>query len=137
MATKIIKLANKWERFVVIKRKRITLPRLDESSSTTEKGHFVVYTTDSRRFVLPLGYLNSGIIKEMLELAEEEFGLPANGPLTVPLDSSFLEYIISLIRRNVADDLQKVLITSFASGRCLSSSCLHQEQANQQIIRGF
>ncbi|KAL5555487.1 hypothetical protein UlMin_037723 [Ulmus minor] len=115
MATKIIKLANKWERLVVIKRKRITLPKLvgsvgeDESSSTTEKDHFV-----------------AGIIKEMLELAEEEFGLPANGPL-----------IISLIRRNVADDLHKLLITSFASGRCLSSSCLHQEQANQQIIRGF
>lgn len=92
------------------------------SSSMAEKGYFVVYISDWRRLMLPLAYLNSGMFRELLRLAEEELGLPSNGPLTLPFDAVFLEYVISLNRRNVAHDdvLEKALITSIATGRCLS-----------------
>ncbi|PON61515.1 Small auxin-up RNA [Trema orientale] len=60
----------KWQRLAAIERKRLTLPirsstsspdqadvnSCSTSSSTAEKGHFVVYTSDWRRFVLPLAH---------------------------------------------------------------------------------
>ncbi|GMN38256.1 hypothetical protein TIFTF001_007496 [Ficus carica] len=146
----LIKMARTWQRLAAIRRKNITLPRAASlreaggggtSMSTAEKGHFVVYTIDSRRFVLPLGYLKSGIFRELLKLAEEEFGLPRNGPLTLPFDVAFMEYLLALFRGNVAYDiLEKALLTSISSNdRCFSSSSyLHQEQENQRlVIYGF
>ena len=150
---KLIEMTKKWRRLVAIRRKRLSLPirsslgdQADDngcrtSSTRAEKGHFVVYTADSIRFVLPLTYLNSVMFREPLRLAEEEFGLPSNGPLTLPFDAAFFEYVISLIHRNVADNiLEKALITSIATGRCLSSNLyLHQGQQNypQSVIYGF
>ncbi|EXB95376.1 hypothetical protein L484_014349 [Morus notabilis] len=147
---KLVKMARTWQRLVAISGKRITLPRPSNqeadasggggggtSTSTAEKGCFVVYTTDSRRFALPLAYLKSGIFREILKLAEEEFGLPSNGPLTLPFDAVFMEYLLSLIRRNVANDiLEKALLTtSTSNGRCFSSSSyLHQEQENPRLV---
>ncbi|PON36384.1 Small auxin-up RNA [Parasponia andersonii] len=103
-------MSKKWQYLGAIKRKRLALSIISSSSSpyqvdmnscstsssTAEKGHFVVYTSDSRRFVLPLAHLNSGIFTELLRLAEEE--LPSNGPLTLPFDLAFLEYVNSMIR---------------------------------------
>ncbi|MBA0766497.1 hypothetical protein Gotri_015534 [Gossypium trilobum] len=78
---------------VAIRRKRITLPSStmdsDTNSSSTstvvEKGHFVVYSADQKRFVLPLEYLKNEIVMELFNLAEEKFGLPGNGLLILPL----------------------------------------------------
>lgn len=53
-------------------------------SSTAQKGHFVVYTADQRRFVIPLKYLKNNIIGELFRIAEDEFGLPNSGPITLP-----------------------------------------------------
>ncbi|KAF2291087.1 hypothetical protein GH714_019800 [Hevea brasiliensis] len=108
-AKKLIKLARKWQKLAALGQKRITMPRTTngivdaESCSTSypvEKGHFVVYSIDQRRFVLPLEYLNNDVVKELFELAEEEFGLASNSPLILPCDSGFMEYIIDLIRRD-------------------------------------
>ena len=49
-----------------------------------DKGHFVVYTTDKRRFVVPLMYLNNEIFRELLKMSEDEFELPNDGPITLP-----------------------------------------------------
>ncbi|KAB2043036.1 hypothetical protein ERO13_D02G229100v2 [Gossypium hirsutum] len=125
---------------VAIRRKRITLPSstLDSdtnscsTSTTVEKGHFVVYSAGQKRFVLPLEYLKKEIVMELFNLAEEEFGLPGNGLLILPCDATFMEYVIALIKRKPSKDVEKALILSVASSRC-SSSNLYQHETSQQL----
>ncbi|KAJ9166845.1 hypothetical protein P3X46_021541 [Hevea brasiliensis] len=145
-AKKLIKLARKWQRMVSLRRKVITMPRNTEivdaescsTSYTVEKGHFVVYTIDQRRFVLPLEYLNNDIVKELFDLAEEEFGLAGNSPLILPCEAGFMEYIIDLIQRRMTKDVEKASLISMASIRCSSSTDPHQAITCQQLpIRSF
>ena len=139
-AKKLIQLARKWQKMAAIRRKRITSPRTTEdtdinscsTSSVVEKGHFVVYSVDQNRFVLPLEYLKNEIVMELFHLAEEEFGLPSNGLLILPCDATFMEYVIALIKRKPSKDVEKALILSVASGRC-SSSYLYQQEISQQL----
>ncbi|XP_074314603.1 auxin-responsive protein SAUR68-like [Silene latifolia] len=107
---KLIKMAKKWQRIAIASRKRVSWSR-----PVTDEGHFVVYTTDGRRFMIPLTYLKTDTFRELLRMAEEEFGIAASGPITVPCDSSLLEYIISMIQKHVAKDLETALIASLAS----------------------
>ncbi|XWS40254.1 hypothetical protein CRYUN_Cryun18bG0124700 [Craigia yunnanensis] len=138
-AKKLIKLARKWQKLAAIKRKKITLPMMSldvdandcSTSSIIEKGHFVVYSADQKRFMLPLEYLKKEIVRELFNLAEEEFGIPTNGPLTLSCDAVFLQYVISLIKQHLNEDVEKALLTSIAIGHCSSSSYLHQESRNQ------
>ncbi|KAG9443210.1 hypothetical protein H6P81_019064 [Aristolochia fimbriata] len=51
---------------------------------TSEKGYFVVYTADEKRFEVPLNHLNNAIFQELLKMSEDEFGLAANGRITLP-----------------------------------------------------
>ena len=139
---KLIKMARKWQKLAAISRKRITFPQFRRgvdsescSTSTVDKDHFVVYTADQKRFVIPLAYLNNGIFRELLKMAEEEYGLPSHGPITLPCDAVFMEYTVSLIRRrHAAKDLEKALLLSITTGRCLSSLCLQQERSNPQLL---
>nr|XP_004250216.1 auxin-responsive protein SAUR68-like [Solanum lycopersicum] len=139
---KLIKMARKWQKFAAMQRKRISFPRnvsdadscSTASSSTVEKGHFVVYTVDQARFVIPLVYLENEIIRQLLNMSEEEFGLPSGGPITLPCDSAFMDYIISLIKKGItAGDLHKALLLSIPSS-CCSTSSLHRESGNQQLL---
>ncbi|CAK7329399.1 unnamed protein product [Dovyalis caffra] len=105
-------------KLAAIRQKRITLLQAISSvdsddcseSSTAEKGHFVAYTTDQKRFVLPLDYLDNEIVKGLFNVAEEEFGLTSNGPFTLPCDAAFMEYAITLIQHNVARDVEKAML---------------------------
>ncbi|CBI37772.3 unnamed protein product, partial [Vitis vinifera] len=72
--------------------------------------------------------------RELFKMSEEEFGLPSNGPITLPCDAVFIEYIISLVQQSIAKDLEKALLTAIATGRCLSTSNICQEQGNQQLL---
>ncbi|XP_009796467.1 auxin-responsive protein SAUR68-like [Nicotiana tabacum] len=135
-------MARRWKRFAAMQRKRISLPRngsasdscSTSSSFTAGKGQFVVDTTDQRRFVIPLDFLENEIILELLNLSEEEFGLPSGGPITLPCDSAFMDYIISVIKKGTAAvDLHKALLLSVTSC-CCSTSSLHQEWGNQQLL---
>ncbi|KAH0711298.1 hypothetical protein KY289_007257 [Solanum tuberosum] len=139
---KLIKMVRKWQKFAAMQRKRISFPRKvsdaddcsTSSSSIVEKGHFVVYTIDQKRFMIPLVYLENEIIRQLLNMSEEEFGLPSGGPITLPCDSAFMDYIISLTRKGVtAGDLHKALLLSIPSC-CCSTSSLHQESGNQQLL---
>ncbi|KAH0711290.1 hypothetical protein KY289_007249 [Solanum tuberosum] len=135
---KLIKMVRRWQKFAAMQRKRISFPRDDScstsSSSIIEKGHFVVYTIDQRRFMIPLVYLENEIIQQLLNMSEEEFGLPSSGPITLPCDSAFMDYIISLIKKGVAaGDLHKALLLSIPSC-CCSTSSLHQDSGNQQLL---
>ncbi|KAH0683217.1 hypothetical protein KY290_021806 [Solanum tuberosum] len=142
-AKKLIKMARKWQKFAAMQRKRISsFPRNSSdadscstsSSSIVEKGHFVAYTADQARFVVPLAYLENEVIKQLLSISEEEFGLPSGGPITLPCDSAFMRYIISLIKKGVAaGDLHKAVLLSIPSC-CCSTSSLHQESGSRQIL---
>ncbi|KAJ8765108.1 hypothetical protein K2173_010593 [Erythroxylum novogranatense] len=142
---KLLKIAKKWQRLAALNRKRISLPRgerndADPSSrnnitSVAEKGHFVVYTADQIRFMFPMSYLNNQVFRELLAMSEEEFGLPGNGPLTIPCDAVFLEYVVSLIRRKVDKEMEKVLVMSIStSTRCSSSYSHYQGRSNQYLL---
>nr|XP_009599499.1 auxin-responsive protein SAUR68-like [Nicotiana tomentosiformis] len=140
-AKKLIKMARKWQKFARMQRKRISLPRngndVDGCSTSSSfiagKGQFVVYTTDQRRFVIPLAYLENEVILQLLNMSEEEFGLPSGGPITLLCNSAFMEYIISLIKKGAAaGDLRKALLLSVNS--CCCSTSLHQEWGNQQLL---
>ncbi|KAL4317886.1 hypothetical protein GQ457_18G019340 [Hibiscus cannabinus] len=139
-AKKLIKLAKRWQKMASIRRKRITLPKTTRdaetnscsTSSVVEKGHFVVYSVDQKRFVLPLEYLNNKIVMELFNLAEEEFGLPGDGLLVLPCDANFMEYVIALIKRKPSKEVEKALILSVSTGHC-SSWYLHQQEKGQQL----
>ncbi|MBA0875458.1 hypothetical protein Goshw_028427 [Gossypium schwendimanii] len=132
-AKKLIKLARKWQKNAAIKRKRITF---SSTASMVEKGHFVVYSTDEKRFMLPLEYLKNEIVMELFNLAEEEFGISSiYGHLTLPFDSTFMEYAIGLIKRKARKEVEKALIMSIVNARCASSSSLnlYQQETRQQL----
>ncbi|KAG4215106.1 hypothetical protein ERO13_A01G156550v2 [Gossypium hirsutum] len=88
-AKKLIKLARKWQKMAVIRRKRITSSSATSDtdanscsmSTAVEQGDFVVYNVDQKRFVLPLEYLKNEIVMELFNLAEEEPGLSGNKAL--------------------------------------------------------
>nr|GMD84341.1 auxin-responsive protein SAUR68-like [Ipomoea batatas]GME14782.1 auxin-responsive protein SAUR68-like [Ipomoea batatas] len=136
---KLIKLAKRWQKFAAIRRKRISFPRLNDdanscsTSTAVNKGHFVVYTADQKRFVVPLSYLENEIIRQLLSMSEEEFGLPSDGPITLPCDAVFMDYIISLLSRGLSRELEIALLNSVTSYRC-SSAPLHQEGLRHQEL---
>ncbi|KAK8987419.1 hypothetical protein V6N11_027171 [Hibiscus sabdariffa] len=102
------------------------------TSSVVDKGHFVVYSVDQKRFVLPLEYLKNNIVMELFNLAEEEFGLPGNGILLMPCDANFMEYVIALIKKKPSKEVEKALILSVSTSRCCSSY-LYQQEMNPQL----
>ncbi|KAL6346927.1 hypothetical protein AAG906_003044 [Vitis piasezkii] len=122
----LIRMARKWQKVAA----------LDScsTSSVADKGHFVVYSSDRRRFVIPLAYLNSEIFRELFQMSEEEFGIQSAGPIILPCDSVFMDYVISFIQRGIAKDLGRALIMSIASSNCSSSSYFPQEQNNDQLL---
>ncbi|KAJ8543966.1 hypothetical protein K7X08_025584 [Anisodus acutangulus] len=141
-AKKLIKMARKWQKFASMQRKRISYPRNENdadscstySSFIAGKGQFVVYTTDQRHFVIPLAYLENEVILQLLNMSEEEFGLPSDRPITLPCDSAFMDYIVSLIKKHTtAGDLHKAFLLLISSS-CSSTSSLHQERRNQQLL---
>ncbi|XP_034214825.1 auxin-responsive protein SAUR65-like [Prunus dulcis] len=79
----------------------------------SEKGTFVIYTIDERRFVLPLSYLSHCIFQELFKMSEEEFGLSSgSGTIILPCDSLFMNYMVSLLQRGMTGDLEKALLAN-------------------------
>ncbi|KAL0790530.1 hypothetical protein Bca101_006776 [Brassica carinata] len=105
-------MAKKWQQRAALHRKRISFQRssITTSSPAAEKGCFVVYTLDKSRFSLPVSCLSNSVLQELLKISEEEFGLQAGGPITLPFDSGFLEYLIKLIERQMDGDTEKALL---------------------------
>ncbi|GAB2291898.1 hypothetical protein Dimus_026147 [Dionaea muscipula] len=147
-------MVRRWQKIAIESRKRIALPlpksitsssrssssseEADHPCSTTspprvKRGHFVVYTADKQRFMIPLTYLHNEIFIELLEAAEEQFGSQRDGPITLLCNSLFMEYVLSVMQSNGgAEHLKKALVTSIRHGHWLSSSHLPpQNQTNQ------
>jgi len=135
---KLLKMAKKWQQRAALRRKRISFHRsTDTTSSSTaaEKGCFVVYTSDRIRFAFPISYLSNSVIQELLKISEEQFGIPTEGPITLPFDSVFLEYLIRLVQRRMDGDTEKALITSISSTRCsLPCSFQLQEHSSTRLV---
>ncbi|KAI3795609.1 hypothetical protein L1987_38265 [Smallanthus sonchifolius] len=92
-ARKLIKMARKW-------------PKESSKSGGNErmpnKGHFVVYTIDKNRFVIPIRYLNTDTFRELLRMSEDEFGLPTDGPITLLCDSSLMNDLINMVEQGLS-----------------------------------
>ncbi|KAK9109398.1 hypothetical protein Sjap_017458 [Stephania japonica] len=136
---RLVDVATKWRRAAEIgKRRTLLMPgNSTTNTTTTDKGHFVVYTTDKRRFVIPLKYLHSNVFKELLRMSEEEFGLPSEGPIMLPCSSVFMEYVILFVLGR--KDLERALIAYLCStaGRCSSSALAQQDERQQVPLHGF
>ncbi|KAL9415549.1 hypothetical protein AB3S75_043775 [Citrus x aurantiifolia] len=130
---RLIELARKWQKIETIKRRRISFPRraASQNSSVANKGHFVVYTTDEKRFTVPLEYLSRNVFIELLRMSEEEFGLPSFGPITLPCDSIFLNYVMSLIKGRMPEELEKVLLNFLPTSHFSASTSLGLAQSHQ------
>ncbi|KAK3412509.1 hypothetical protein EUGRSUZ_I01254, partial [Eucalyptus grandis] len=139
---KLIQMARKWQKMATIGKKRITFHRTNSKSasanvnrsSVAQKGHFVVYTTDERRFVIPLSFLNNDIVRGLFRVSEEEFGIPCDGPIMLPIDALSMEYILSLIRRGLAKDQENTLLMSFNRQSCSSSLAFNQALENPEML---
>ncbi|KAG2303886.1 hypothetical protein Bca52824_032537 [Brassica carinata] len=138
---KLIKMVKKWQQRAALHRKRISFQRSSSSGSSStsvEKGCFVVYTADKARFAFPISYLSNSVFQELLKISEEEFGLPTEGPITLPFDSVFLEYLIKLVQRRMDEDTEKALLMSISNARCsLPCTLEQQDQSSSQYLLVF
>nr|CAB3502516.1 unnamed protein product [Digitaria exilis] len=74
---------------------KVTSPR---SSAPCPRGHFAAYTRDGRRFFIPIAYLGSDTFRELLNMAEEEFGAPGGRPIVLPCSGDRLDQILHAFR---------------------------------------
>ncbi|KAJ9152427.1 hypothetical protein P3X46_025994 [Hevea brasiliensis] len=129
-AKKLLKLAEKWQKMAAIRRRGMTLPQtfgsIDTSNCSTslmaEKGHFIVYSADGKCFLLPLGYLNNEIIKELFNMAEAEFGLQSKRPLILPCGQTLWNL-----------DVERALLVSIAINCCSSSFYFQHQTISHQL----
>ncbi|KAL5984137.1 hypothetical protein ACLOJK_018239 [Asimina triloba] len=129
-------MARKCQKLASIGRRRITRTDVEAAGkqSTPSMEHFTIYNTDGRRFAVPLAYHNSPIFQELFRMSEDEFGLPRNGPIMLPCDAVFMDYIVSLLQKTVPEDLERALLLYSATSRCSRSLCLHQPHTNLAIL---
>ncbi|RVX12296.1 Auxin-responsive protein SAUR64 [Vitis vinifera] len=113
---KLIRMARKWQKVAALGRKRISLG---------ESIRVWMQTAAAR---------HHEIFRELFQMSEEEFGIQSDGPIILPCDSVFMDYVISFIQRGIGKDLERALIMSMASSNCSSSSYFHQEQNNEQLL---
>ncbi|KAJ4803965.1 hypothetical protein LUZ62_016531 [Rhynchospora pubera] len=131
---KLVQMAKKWQRLAAIGRRRLAFekkhPDQDTNQCTSpraEKGNFVVYTIDGKRFMIPLDYLKNKIVVQLFELSEEEFGYTVDGPLTIPCDAAFMEYAMNLVKRGMSEEVERALLGSVLQ-------CCHHTQSNLGLI---
>ncbi|KAM0945334.1 putative small auxin-up RNA [Dioscorea sansibarensis] len=104
------------------------------TSSIAEKGHFFVYTSEEKRFMVPLSYLTNNIFRELLKISEEEFGLPGDGPITLPYDAASMEYVLSMLRRGVSEAVERALLSSIFISCQSACSALAVEKTPQLTV---
>ncbi|CAN6464266.1 unnamed protein product [Victoria cruziana] len=141
---KLVQLARKWQKMAARGRKRISFGVVPKSNTrknvvpVAEKGHFVAYASDGKRYTVPLAYLQLSIFQELLKMAEEEFGLNIDGAITFPCDSAVVDYVMSLVQRNMSRHIENALVASLSSSRCSSSLALPQSHRYQPVpLEGF
>ncbi|GMI87613.1 SMALL AUXIN UPREGULATED RNA 65 [Hibiscus trionum] len=144
---KLTRMTRKWQKIAAIVRKRIASARTNRNIAVAyhynklpvvDKGCFVIYTMDKIRFVIPLAFLGNCIFRELFKMSEEEFGLPSDGPITLPCDSVVMNYIVSLVKRGLAKDMERAVLNSFTTYNCSSDTHFNRVHADQQsLVCGF
>lgn len=128
------------KRLVDKAKKGIPLALMRSNSScrvVADKGHFVVYTVEDVRFMLPLAFLKSPVLQELLKVSEEEFGLPGDGPIKLACSASFMEYILALFQRRVSGEVERALLATIDASRCSSASLLSHVGKDQHQLVAF
>lgn len=65
------------------------------------EGYFAVYVGDeSKRYVIPLNYLDHQAFQALLSRAEEEFGYSSSGAIRIPCDTVFFDHLLWLLNRH-------------------------------------
>ncbi|KAE8781670.1 auxin-responsive protein SAUR36-like [Hordeum vulgare] len=115
---KLAQLSKKWQGIGAIGRRRFTASDKDihpSCSSVAGKGHFVVYSSDGRRFEIPLVCLHTTVFEELLRISQEEFGFTSDRRITLPCDTTMMEYVMSLLRREASQDVERALLSSIVT----------------------
>ncbi|XP_062199007.1 auxin-responsive protein SAUR36-like [Phragmites australis] len=127
-AKRIAQLAKKWQRMAALGRKRLAIKSSKEpegcSTVVAGKGHCVMYTSEGRRFEVPLVYLGTSVFSELLRMSQEEFGFTSDdGRITLPCDATVMEYVMCLLRRNASAEVENAFLSSIAMS-CHYTSCV-------------
>ncbi|XP_020254869.1 auxin-responsive protein SAUR68-like [Asparagus officinalis] len=135
---KFLQMVKKWQKMAILGRRRIIqfytcqqepvmmlAPSDNCNPSIANRGHPICVFLDGKRFMIPLSCLSHSLLRELFRLSEEEYGLPSNGPITLPCDASCKEHIISLVRCEAYMDAEE-------PGRC-SRSPTSLRQQNRQL----
>jgi len=120
-AKRLFQMAKKWQRMSALPRKRLTSMPAKEtepsfgtsSTAMASKDHCVMYSADGRRFEVPLAYLGTAVLGELLCMSQEEFGFASNGgKITLPCDAAVMEYAMCLVRRDASEEVVRALLSS-------------------------
>ena len=83
-----------------------------EYSPVASRGHIFVYSTNGKRFMILVTYLTKNLFRELFRMSEEEFGLPCDGPVTMPCDASCIEYVVSTLGHGASIDVERVVLVT-------------------------
>ncbi|KAF0898339.1 hypothetical protein E2562_007189 [Oryza meyeriana var. granulata] len=135
---KLAQLSKKWQGMGAIGRKRVTaasetkeIIHSSPCSSVAGKGNCIVYSCDGRRFEIPLAYLRTAVFAELLRMSQEEFGFTSDGRITLPCDTAVMEYVMSLLRREPSEEVEKALLSS------ILMPCNHPSRMVQPLCQHF
>uniref|UniRef100_A0ACD5YAQ1 Uncharacterized protein n=1 Tax=Avena sativa TaxID=4498 RepID=A0ACD5YAQ1_AVESA len=112
---KLAQLSKKWHGVGAIGRRRATTvdKEIHPSCSTVAgKGHRVLYSSDGKRFEIPLVCLRTRVFQELLRMSREEFGFTCDGRIMLPCDTATMEYVMCLLRREASEDVERALLSS-------------------------
>uniref|UniRef100_A0A0A9BDN5 Auxin-responsive protein SAUR36 n=1 Tax=Arundo donax TaxID=35708 RepID=A0A0A9BDN5_ARUDO len=121
-AKRLAQMARKWQRMAALARKRLIPTPAKETegsscstSSVAGKGHCVMYSADGRRFEVPLAYLGTTVLGELLSMSEEVYGFAGDdGRITLPCDATVMEYMMCLLRREASEEVVRAFLSSMA-----------------------
>lgn len=112
---KLAQLSKKWQAVGTIGRRRATIVDKEIHPScriVADKGHCVVYSSDGRRYEIPLVCLRTTVFQELLRMSQEEFGFTNDGRITLTCDTAVMEYVMCLLRRKASKDVERALLSS-------------------------
>ena len=126
-AKRTAQLAKKCQTMAALGRKRLTWGVAKEAdeccASVAVKGHCVMYTSDGKRFEVPLAYLSTLVFSELLRMSQEEFGFMGNERITLPCDAAVMEYAMCLLTGGSSAEVEKAFLSTMAVS-CHYASCI-------------
>ncbi|KAI4988643.1 hypothetical protein ZWY2020_035883 [Hordeum vulgare] len=106
----------------------MTMKRVAEEccamNSKAVKRHWVVYTANGERFEVPLAYLGTAFLRELLRMSQEEFGFASgnDGMMILICDNAVAECAMCLLRRDAPMEVVMAFLCYFDSG--VVASCV-------------